>query len=57
MSDKELNEKIAEVLQLADAEKQEYVKADLVLFAREQILNGNTSPDCILSHFFDNSMY
>ena len=57
MGDKELNEKIAEVLQLADAEKQEYVKADLVLFAKEQILNGNTSPDYILSHFFDNSIY
>ena len=47
-----VNKIIAKVLELADAEKQEYVKQDLVLFAHEQVLNGNTSVDSIVSHFF-----
>jgi hypothetical protein len=49
---KEVNKIIAKVLELADAEKQEYVKQDLVLFAREQVKNGITSVDSIVSHFF-----
>lgn len=57
MDNKEINEKIAQVIELADAEKQQYVKEDLVLFAKTQIENGNVSPDYILSHFFDESMY
>lgn len=57
MDNKEINEKIAQVIELADAEKQQYVKEDLVLFAKTQIENGNDSPDYILSHFFDESMY
>ena len=57
MDNKELNEKIAQVIELADAEKQQYVKEDLVLFAKTQIENGNDSPDYILSHFFDESMH
>jgi hypothetical protein len=52
MTDKEVNQIIADVLELADAEKQEYVKQDLVLFARQQVLLGNTSVDSIVSHFF-----
>ena len=57
MDNKELNEKIAQVIELADAEKQQYVKEDLVLFAKTQIENGNDSPDYILSHFFDENIY
>lgn len=57
MDSKELNEKIAQVIELADAEKQQYVKEDLVLFAKTQIKNGNDSPDYILSHFFDENIY
>ena len=57
MDNKKLNEKIAQVIELADAEKHKYVKEDLVLFAKTQIVNGNDSPDYILSHFFDESMY
>jgi len=57
MTDEQVNQIIADVLELADAEKQEYVKQDLVLFARQKILNGETSVDSILSGFFDESMY
>lgn len=57
MNDEQVNQIIADVLELADAEKQEYVKQDLVLFARQKILNGETSVDNILSGFFDESMY
>ena len=57
MDNKELNEKIAQAIELADAEKQQYVKEDLVLFAKTQIENGNDSPDYILSHFFDENIY
>lgn len=57
MNSKELNEKIVQVIELADAEKHQYVKEDLVLFAKTQIENGNDSPDYILSHFFDESIY
>jgi hypothetical protein len=57
MDNKELNEKIAQVIELADAEKQQYVKEDLVLFAKTQIENGNDSPDYILSHFFDENIF
>lgn len=57
MTDEQVNKIIADVLELADAEKQEYVKQDLVLFARQFIKDGRTSVDDILSHFFDNSMY
>ena len=57
MTDEQVNKIIADVLELADAEKQEYVKQDLVLFARQMALMGTTSADDILSHFFDESMY
>jgi hypothetical protein len=57
MTDEQVNKIIADVLELADAEKQEYVKQDLVLFARQMALMGTTSVDDILSHFFDESMY
>lgn len=52
MTDKELNDSIAQVLELADAEKQKYNKADLVLFAKQQILKGIPVSE-ILFQFFN----
>ena len=56
MTDEQVNQIIADVLELADAEGQEYIKQDLVLFARSYIKDGITSVDYILNHFFDASM-
>lgn len=56
MTDEQVNQIIADVLELADAEGQEYIKQDLVLFARSYIKDGITSADYILNHFFDASM-
>lgn len=53
MITKEQHQIIADVIELAEAEGNEFVKEELILYAKGAVENGETSVDSILTHFLD----
>ena len=51
MDDKKLNEIITEVLHLPELKKKRYEKSSLVLFAKEEIMNGDINPHLIIAKY------